>query len=199
MTLRRRINKPGVLRKAWPSTHGRAAHGQATPQAISDGETWSLAEDVGERDRDEGRRGSNGVAQKQEVERDDEMRKIVSKGGTRKAEAPPEGMQFQRELITPEIAEAMLGGNIGNRSLAGRTVELLRSDYGSGRWLPDCPQPIVLNGERLIDGQHRLMAIIKSGTTQSFWVCRGAEQSMVDAIDRGRLALWRISFRLRTV
>jgi hypothetical protein len=92
---------------------------------------------------------------------------------------------FSRELITPEIAEAMLTKNHNNRSCSRATVDLYVRAMLEGQW-GECPQPIVLSGDNLLDGQHRLAAIVKSETSQWFWVCRNAEESVQRHIDRGR-------------
>lgn len=77
------------------------------------------------------------------------------------------------ERITPAKATSYINRNIGNRRLRPGVVEKYAHDMKSGRWT-ECSAPIVIyeDGE-IADGQHRLWAIIDSGTTQHFFVLRG--------------------------
>jgi hypothetical protein len=77
------------------------------------------------------------------------------------------------ETITPRIAEAWLNANKSNRKMRDGVAEKYADDMKFGRWT-SCPEPIsfYLDGD-LADGQHRLWAIVDSGTTQTFPVARG--------------------------
>ena len=65
------------------------------------------------------------------------------------------------ETITPAQAAEWLKGNTVNRRLVLHHVERLASEMLAGEWriTGDC---IKLNGDRLLDGQHRLQAIVQS-------------------------------------
>jgi len=71
-------------------------------------------------------------------------------------------IQSSTELVTPAQAAAWLENNVSNRRLNEKMVERLARDIVAGRW--------VLNGEsikfdqqgHLIDGQHRLAAVVKA-------------------------------------
>lgn len=74
--------------------------------------------------------------------------------------------------ITPDIAEEFLGKNNDNRKMRKLVVQTYAKDMSEGRWefthqgiAFDC------NGN-LIDGQHRLAAIIESGMPQNMIVTR---------------------------
>lgn len=72
-------------------------------------------------------------------------------------------MYFKQETITPEIATEMLAKNFGNRRVNGKRVTMLAKDMESGNWT-ESPQPISFDPDgNLLDGQHRLTAIKKSG------------------------------------
>lgn len=90
-------------------------------------------------------------------------------------------------LVTPEIATAMLAKNTGNyRNLNRRTIDRYARDMEAGAW--------VLNGEalkfdvlgNLIDGQHRLHAVIQSGRPIESIVVHGLSQSAFLNIDNGK-------------
>lgn len=72
-------------------------------------------------------------------------------------------MYFKQEMITPTVAAEMLTKNHGNRHLNNRRVTMLANDMRAGRWT-ESPQPIAFDAEgNLIDGQHRLEAVQRSG------------------------------------
>ena len=89
------------------------------------------------------------------------------------------------EKISPAKAREMLGMNHGNfRRPDHRRVNLYAQEMATGNW--DCNgESIKMNGTELIDGQHRLRAIIKAGTTITTVVIRGLK-SDGRTIDRGR-------------
>jgi hypothetical protein len=71
--------------------------------------------------------------------------------------------------ITPEIAEHFLAMN-RNRRLRNDHVKKLANDMRNGYW-SECIDPIYfLTDGSLVEGQHRLRAVIASGTTQRFYV-----------------------------
>jgi len=95
-------------------------------------------------------------------------------------------MQIKTEKISPELAEQYLSKNTANRTVARRRVSAYASDMKSGRW-SFCPAPIVFSkAGDLIDGQHRLLAIIESGATPEMLVMRDAPSECRDTIDSGK-------------
>lgn len=89
------------------------------------------------------------------------------------------------EMITPELAKKYLAENQGNRTLRTRAVEVYALDMACGNWkfLGD---PIRFSRDgRLLDGQHRLAAIIMSKTTQQMVVVRGLYMNTQINMDTG--------------
>jgi hypothetical protein len=78
--------------------------------------------------------------------------------------------------VTPAIAEQWLNMNRSNRTLRSGVVEQYAADMLADKWT-QCLMPIgfYADGE-LADGQHRLYAIIESGTSQWFTVTRGLDR-----------------------
>lgn len=83
-------------------------------------------------------------------------------------------MEAKLQLITPEIAKKYLAQNISNyRTMSNSVVAAYAADMKSGNWK--------LNGETikfnksnmLVDGQHRLAAVIKSGCSVLMMVLTG--------------------------
>ena len=90
------------------------------------------------------------------------------------------------EKITPEKAADYLEKNTKrNRKVANRRVHLFARDMASGRWVSN-GEPIIFDksGE-LIDGQHRLLAIIEAGIPVKMLVVRGVPKKAFETIDQG--------------
>jgi hypothetical protein len=91
------------------------------------------------------------------------------------------------EKITPEIAMRYLETNVGHQRNVTMTHALhLRQQMEKGQWMMT-GEPIVFddNGQ-LMDGQHRLRALVASGMTIEFVVTRGIPSESFVAINRGK-------------
>lgn len=94
-------------------------------------------------------------------------------------------MKFSIEKITPEKASEYLSQNSVNRNISVNTVDKYADDMKNGAWQLN-GQPIVFGASgRLLDGQHRLSAIAKSGVPVMVAVVRGVDDS-VSVYDVGR-------------
>jgi hypothetical protein len=99
--------------------------------------------------------------------------------------APP---QPQYEIITPELAAKWLDDNLGedhNRPLRAERAAGFARDMETGNW-HDNGETVKFdwNG-RLVDGQHRLAAIVKAGLPMSMLVVRGVAPDSIHTIDMG--------------
>lgn len=99
-------------------------------------------------------------------------------------------MTMRTELIeiTPQVAEAMLRMNRRNRPLRRSVVQQYARDMQAGRWRLT-HQGIAFDTDGILaDGQHRLYAVIESGTTQLMavtWdVPKDAQIAMDDHVKR---------------
>lgn len=90
--------------------------------------------------------------------------------------------------INKKTAEQWLKKNHdANRVISPGTVASLAQDMRSGNWKVT-HQGICFDGEgRLIDGQHRLQAVVESGVTVKMLVCRNQNAELMDPIDRTRV------------
>lgn len=89
------------------------------------------------------------------------------------------------EKVTPESARRMLSNNIKNRRLKPRLVNQLVSDIKSGDF-HITHQGIALDKDgNLIDGQHRLSAVIAAGQPVEMYVTRGLDPEMMNVVDIG--------------
>ena len=90
------------------------------------------------------------------------------------------------ETITPEMAKAMLEGNTGNfRNVDRSRVIRYAADMKAGRW-PVTGDSVKFNGQQLKDGQHRLIACVRSGVPFDTVVAKNVQDDAVLNIDRGK-------------
>jgi len=87
--------------------------------------------------------------------------------------------------VTPAMAAEWLKLNSLNRPIRRQTVSKYASVMRSGQWVRS-PEAIGfdVNG-RLIDGQHRLTAVVESGVTVEFLVVRNLPVGVFDVIGQG--------------
>lgn len=90
------------------------------------------------------------------------------------------------ETVTPEIASQLLDDMGGNRRLSDDRVEAYARDMSEGRWIPLASMIVIDEDGLLLDGQHRLAAVLQSGLSQMFIIRRGAPPSSISVIDSGR-------------
>jgi hypothetical protein len=95
-------------------------------------------------------------------------------------------MNVQLETITPARAAQYLEFNKNNRNIRKRHVTFLARQIKDGLWKTN-GATIVFNGDQLIDGQHRLMAVIQSGHAIVAPVVRGVDTGAFETIDTGIL------------
>lgn len=94
--------------------------------------------------------------------------------------------------ITPEIAALLLKGNANNRPLLKGYVDAYAEDMKSGEWCLNGESIKLLELEEsgkhiLLDGQHRLAAVVKSGVTiKSLVVVFSKSDEAVKYVDNGR-------------
>lgn len=90
------------------------------------------------------------------------------------------------QMVTPEIAKRMLSNLRNDRPLSKNTLLNYTEVMRRGEWQFN-GDPVRLNGEgQLIDGQHRLHAIVNSGKQQRMLVIHGLDNSVFDTIDVGK-------------
>lgn len=89
------------------------------------------------------------------------------------------------EEITPEMAAEWLVHNTHNRAFKSKAIDKYAEDMRLGRWDLN-GESIKFNGDgRLLDGQNRLAAVVKSGQTITAVVVRGVAAEAQDTMDVG--------------
>lgn len=79
----------------------------------------------------------------------------------------PEGYRVEYLLITPEIAKELLDANTNNRNVRKQNLNNIQDDMRNNRWVFNGDAIRMDNNGVIIDGQHRLLAVEKTGVTIS--------------------------------
>ena len=97
-------------------------------------------------------------------------------------------MDVRKIQVTPILAQKWLKENVRNRKISDSKVRTYANDMISGRWKERTGELIKFstNG-KLLDGQHRLLAIVKSQKTIEFDVAYGISESVFDVLDTGKI------------
>lgn len=101
-------------------------------------------------------------------------------------ETPKSFPKPELETIPPDLAKQMLAGNKNNRPLMQKLVKFYAHQMETGKWQ--------LNGDTIrldkngyvLDGQHRLSAIVESGIPLTTYVLRGLDKDVFKTIDCGK-------------
>lgn len=94
-------------------------------------------------------------------------------------------MRFEMVKITPEMAVEMLSKNQVNRNISPSRVRQYALDMKKKRWQANGEAIKFNTKNELIDGQHRLSAIIKAGIPVTMAVLYDVEDD-ISIYDRGR-------------
>lgn len=95
-------------------------------------------------------------------------------------------MRAELRTITPQWAEQILRErNIGNRAMNRKHVESLAREIVTDRWKVN-GDTICLNQRRLVDGQHRLAAVVLAGRSIRSLVVEGVSSDVFDTKDVGK-------------
>lgn len=98
-------------------------------------------------------------------------------------------MEMTYEYITPLVAKELLEKKGSNRKLSIATVQAYATDMANGNWTCKTGDAISLDKDgNVVNGQHRLAAIVKSGVGIHSWVCRGVESFGIYDLNRKRSA-----------
>jgi hypothetical protein len=88
--------------------------------------------------------------------------------------------------ITPELAVLMLARNTGNRKISKLAVTTLAEAIKRGEWIETHASIAFDRNGSLLDGQHRLSAVIEAGLPICIDVSFGIDPSSFDRIDTGK-------------
>lgn len=98
---------------------------------------------------------------------------------------PSTGGKVERRILTVNDAHKLLRKNIGNRSVSDAHVDRLSSEVVH-RWKYNADPIRVAIGGRLLDGQHRLYAVIATNTPIDTAIITDLPEEVMMSIDTGR-------------
>lgn len=94
-------------------------------------------------------------------------------------------MSVRVERVDPKRAEELLGRNTHNRNVRGRQITSMAADMRAGKWRLNGEALKFANDGTLLDGQHRLLAVIESGAEIEILVVRGMPRAFQETMDAG--------------
>lgn len=90
------------------------------------------------------------------------------------------------ETIDPLLAESLLEAMVANRNASDKRVKQYAAMLSAGHWRIT-HEGIAIHDNRLVDGQHRMLAVIASNVPMVTWVYRSfSGESYMPHINRGK-------------
>lgn len=93
---------------------------------------------------------------------------------------------MKKILLTPELAQKLLSQNSGNRIVSGLLVAEYAQAIAEGRWRYNGETIIVSKTGRLLDGQHRCLAVVKAGIAIEVALVDDVDEDVFDTLDSGK-------------
>lgn len=94
-------------------------------------------------------------------------------------------MKIEKQVITPQAARDLLKNNTQNRRVRQSHVDYLAAEMANGNWRLTAETIALAPSGVVVDGQHRLLAVVQSGASVEFWVARGVPLETQDVVDLG--------------
>jgi len=94
-------------------------------------------------------------------------------------------MNPQFQMVTPEMAKGYLLNNTDNRNKRGWWVSGLANMIKRGEWIPTHQGVAFSKSGKLLDGQHRLEAIIEANMPVEMLVTTGVRDDAYKVLDNG--------------
>jgi hypothetical protein len=93
---------------------------------------------------------------------------------------------IEKILVTPYLASKLLEKNIDNRRISQAVVNSYADEMSNGNWREDTFEFIKISKDGfLLDGQHRLLAVIKSQKSINFQLAYGLPKDIFPVLDTG--------------
>lgn len=94
-------------------------------------------------------------------------------------------MKFRHITMTPELAMEILEHNNHNRTIRQSRVERYARQMQKGLWRDNGETIIIANDGTLLDGQHRLWAVVMSDVSVEMSIVEGVDPETFSSIDTG--------------
>lgn len=96
-------------------------------------------------------------------------------------------IKVKTETVTPERAQKWISeNNLGNRPLSPNYVSTLARALERGEWKLHHQGVAFTSDGRLLDGQHRLAAIVQAGLPADLLIARGVDSETFSVMDTGK-------------
>jgi hypothetical protein len=100
--------------------------------------------------------------------------------------------------VNAEVAAELLKHNTkGQRTISRDAVERYATDMATLDWVFNGAPILISKDNELLDGQHRLSAIVESGESQILLIVRGVDPEAMATIDAGRRRSYADSLKIR--
>ena len=96
-------------------------------------------------------------------------------------------MKTYIKKITPDEAARLMLQNDGNRPLSQGHVKKLASQMKDGKWLVNGETIVISDEGKLLDGQHRLAAVIEAGVEVEFLIVEGLSVAVFATLNTGKV------------
>ena len=90
------------------------------------------------------------------------------------------GLEISVDVINPEEAKAFLKNNAMHRKIKQKKVDEYIKEMQDGKWRLNGKALIFDSNGRLLNGQHRLSAVVQSDTPLTTLVVRGVDPSVLE-------------------
>lgn len=109
-------------------------------------------------------------------------------------------LKLEKVLITPQLAEIYLRSNSMNRAVDNVIVNKYANEIISGRWSAETGETLTFTKSGVLaNGQHRLLAVIKSNTPTFFHIITGVSEDAIHVIDTGKTRSSIASFKIKGI
>jgi hypothetical protein len=88
--------------------------------------------------------------------------------------------------VTPDMAREWITHNTNNRPVSADRIASYANQMRLGQWQVNGSTVTFSTDERLLDGQHRLGAVVVSGCTVPMLIVKGVQEDAFKTIDTGR-------------
>ena len=95
-------------------------------------------------------------------------------------------LKVKNMLITPSLAKEMLVNNTHNRKVSELKVHMWAESMKRGEWTLNGEAIKIADDGTILDGQHRLYAVIESGVTIQSLVVSGLPKQSQETMDTGK-------------
>ena len=88
--------------------------------------------------------------------------------------------------LTPELAAKLMALNVANRAISKTNVEKIAAAIARGEWIFNGETIVIDSMNHMRQGQHRCLAVLKTGMTIQCLIVRGVSPAAFATFDSGR-------------